>query len=117
MFLTVMAVLSMTVTFAENEELNTVNNASAYKMSVNSNKLAYALGLTLDQLEAVEDINSEFCADMMNAGNATQSERKAMVDKALKKNLKHMHFVLSDGQYHKYLALLNATIVNRGLNK
>lgn len=117
LFLTVMAVLSMTMTFAENEELNTVSNANAYKMSVNYGKLACTLGLTLDQLEAVEDIHSEFCADMMNAGNAPQDERKAMVDKALKKDLKHMRYVLSDNQYHTYLKLLNATIVNRGLNK
>ena len=54
---------------------------------------------------------------MMNAGNANADERKAMVSKALAKDLKHMHSVLSDGQYHTYLKLLNATIVNRGLNK
>ncbi|WP_440425342.1 hypothetical protein [Prevotella sp.] len=117
LFLTVMAVLSMTLTFAENEELNTVNSVNAYKMSVNYDKLADALELTLDQLEAVQDIHSEFCADMMNAGNASADERKAMVGKALAKDLKHMHSVLSDGQYHTYLKLLNATIVNRGLNK
>ncbi len=117
LFLTVMAVLSITVTFAENEEFNTVNNTSAYKMSVNYEKLGYALGLTLDQQEAVQDIHSEFCADMLNAGAASADERKAMVEKALKKDLKHMRGVLSDSQYRTYLMLLNTTIVNRGLNK
>lgn len=117
LFLTVMAVLSMTMTFAENEELNTVSNANAYKMSVNYDKLADALDLTFDQLEAVQDIHSEFCADMMNAGSANASERKAMVKEALAKDLKHMRSVLSGEQYHTYLKLLNATIVNRGLNK
>lgn len=117
LFLTVMAVLSMAVTFAENEEFNTVSNANAYRMSVNYDKLAYALGLTLDQKEAVQDIHSEFCADMLNAGAASPEERKVMVDKALKKDLKHMRGILSDSQYHTYLMLLNTTIVNHGLNK
>ena len=35
LFLTVMALLSMTMTFAENEKLNSVDNANAYNMSVN----------------------------------------------------------------------------------
>ena len=117
LFLTVMAVLSMTMTFAENEELNTVSNANAYKMSVNYDKLADALSLSLDQQEAVQDIHSEFCADMYNAGNSSSDERKALVEKALQKDLKHMRSVLSDNQYRTYLMLLNTTIVNRGLNK
>lgn len=112
-----MALLSMTMTFAENEELNTANSAEAYKMSVNYDKLADALSLSLDQLEAVQDIHSEFCADMMNAGNSNADERKEIVKKALTKDLKHMRFVLTSDQYHKYLVLLNATINNRGLNK
>ncbi len=112
-----MAVLSMTVTFAENEELNTVSNANAYKMTVNYGKLADALGLSLDQQEAVQDIHSEFCADMYNAGNANEDERKGLVKKALDKDLKHMRSVLSDNQYRTYLMLLNTTIVNHGLNK
>ena len=95
LFLTVMAVLSMTMTFAENEELC----------------------LSIDQLEAVQDIHSEFCADMMNAGNANADERKPMVEKALQKDLKHMRYVLTENQYRKYLMLLNVTISNRGLEK
>ena len=117
LFLTVMAVLSMTMTFAENEELNTVSNAELYKMNVNFNKLGDALMLSLDQQEAVQDIHSEFCADMLNAGLASVEERPAMVEKAIQKDLKHMRYVLSQSQYRKYLMLLNVTIANRGLKK
>ena len=117
LFLTVVAMLSMTMTFAENEELNTVGSANAYKMTVNYGKLADALCLSLDQLEAVQDIHSEFCVDMMNAGNANADERKSLVEKALLKDLKHMRYVLSENQYRKYLMLLNVTIANRGLEK
>ena len=40
-----------------------------------------------------------------------------MVDKAIEKNLKYMHYILNTNQYRKYLLLLNTTMNNRGLNK
>ena len=117
LFLTVVAVLSMTMTFAENEELNKVDNANSYNMSVNYDKLADCLGLTLDQAELVQDIHTSFCADMLNASQAESVERKAMVSKAIEKDLKYMHAVLTKEQYRKYLLFLNTTFNNRGLNK
>lgn len=117
LFLTVMAVLSMTMTFAEDEKLNAVNTTNAYNMSVNYGKLAECLGLSMDQSDAVEAIHASFCAEMMNAANANKDERKAMVDKAVLKDLKHMRYVLTTEQYRKYCMLLNTTFNNRGLNK
>ena len=107
MFLTVVAVLSMTMTFAENEKLNSVENA----------RLADCLGLSIDQAEAVQDIHTSFCADMMNAAGANADERESMVKKAVEKDLKYMRYVLTQDQYRKYLMLLNATFNNRGLIK
>lgn len=115
MILTVMAVLSMTMTFAENEELNTVANVKAYDMSVNYTKLATCLGLTSDQLELVQDIHTSFCADMMNAAHSGKDEREAMVKSAIDRDLKFMRTVLDKDQYRKYLVLLNSTFNNRGL--
>ena len=117
LFLTVVAVLSMTMTFAENEKLNNVDNASAYNMAVNYDRLADFLGLSIDQAEAVQDIHTSFCADMMNAAGANADERESMVKKAVVKDLKYMRYVLTSEQYQKYLMLLNATFNNRGLNK
>ena len=93
LFLTVVAVLSMTMTFAENEKFS------------------------MDQAEAVQDIHSSFCADMMNAAGANADERESMVKKAVEKDLKYMRYVLTQDQYRKYLMLLNATFNNRGLIK
>lgn len=117
LFLTVVAMLSMTMTFAENENLNSADNAKAYSMVVNYDKLANYLGLSSDQTEFVQDIHTSFCADMMNAANAGDDERKSMVNMAIVKDLKYMRHVLSKEQYRKYLAVLNATFVNRGLNR
>lgn len=115
MILTVVAMLGMTMAFAENEKLNTANSAEAFNMKVNYGKLGQALGLTMDQLETVKDIHSEFCADMLNAASVEGDERKAMIDKAVKKDVKYMRYVLTGEQYGKYLTLLNATLANRGL--
>lgn len=113
--LSVIVMLSMTLAFAENENTNAENNVQAYDMTVNMNKLGQALGLSWDQLEFVEDVHRAFCADMKNVAMAEESERKELMDKAVRKDLAYMRAILSKAQYHKYLLLLNTTFTNRGL--
>ena len=38
------------------------------------------------------------------------------MEKAVKKDLKYMNYILNKEQYRKYLLVLNATFNNRGLN-
>ena len=109
------AMMTMTVANAENENNNTVQVANAYDMTVNMRKLAVALGLTMDQMEAVQDIHHQFCNEMMVASQAEGDERTALVEQAVKKDVRYMHYVLEEKQYKKYLMLLNATLLNRGL--
>lgn len=111
------AMLSITATFAENENAASVNNANAYDMSVNIRKLGVTLGLTLDQMESVADIHHTFCGEMMLAAQANKDERQALVDKAVKKDLKYMSYILTDDQYDKYSVLLDTTLRNNGLKK
>ena len=61
MFLTLVAVMSMTMAFAEGENTVATNTVAAYDMKVNYSKLAEALGLSVDQLESVEDVHKTFC--------------------------------------------------------
>ena len=110
------AVLSMTMTFAENENTKSVNNVEAYDMSVNMRKLSVALGLTTDQIEAVENIHNTFNAEMQLAAQADSADRQERVKKAVDRDIKWMHYVLDEKQYRTYLTLLNATLNNRGLN-
>jgi len=114
LFLVVVAVLSMTATFAADENLNAVN---AYSMNVNYAKLGQALDLSSDQLVAVEDVHKEFCSDMLSVAASNKEARKAMMHNAIAKNLRNMHYILDEKQYRLYLRLLNTTINNRGLNK
>ena len=111
------AMLSMTMAFAEGENANSVNNVAAYDMSVNMNKLSEALSLTDDQKEAVADINHTFAAEMMFAAQYSNDQRREMVKKAIDKNVAWMNYVLNHKQRRIYLTLLNTTINNRGLNK
>ena len=115
MILTIVAMLSMTMTFAENENLNALNSTEAYDMNVNMNKLSQALGLSKDQVEGVAEIHKTFSAEMMFAAQATGEERQKMVDKAIGKDLAYMNYILSQNQYRKYVMLLNMTLINRGL--
>ncbi len=115
LFLTMVAVLSMTMTFAENENAASLNNTEAYNMTVNMKKLAVALGLTKDQMESVAEIHKTFAAEMMFAAQSKGEERQKMVEKAINKDLAYMDYVLSSEQYRKYVTLLNITLYNRGL--
>ena len=109
------AMMTMTVANAENENNNTVQVANAYDMTVNMRKLAVTLGLTMDQMEAVQDIHHQFCNEMMLASQADGDERTTLVEQAVKKDVRYMRYVLEEKQYKKYLMLLNATLLNRGL--
>ena len=55
--LMLVAMMTMSMANAENENNNTVQAANAYDMTVNMRKLAVTLGLTFDQIEAVQDIH------------------------------------------------------------
>ena len=116
MILTLVAMMTMTMTFAANEDAATMNTTEAYNMTVNMGKLSQALGLSEDQVESVYEIHKTFAAEMMFAAQTKSGEeRDKMVDNAIRKDLAWMNYVLSKDQYRKYVMLLNVTLVNRGL--
>ena len=113
--LTLVAMLTLTMANAENENNKAMEATNAYDMKVNMRKLAVALGLTLDQMEAVQDIHHQFCNEMMLASQAEGDEQTNLLELAVKKDVRYMSYVLDKKQYRKYLQLLNTTLVNRGL--
>jgi len=113
--LTLVALMSMTVTFAENEGAANINNVEAYSMTVNMNKLSQALSLSQDQVESVAEIHKTFSSELAFAAQYGKEERSKMVDKAINKDLAYMNYILSHEQYRKYVMLLNVTLTNRGL--
>ena len=113
--LMVVAMMTITMAHAENENNNTVETVNAYDMSVNIRRLAVTLGLNYDQMEVVSDIHRQFCNEMLLAAQATGEERDQQVEAAVKKDARYMRYVLDNKQYRKYLLLLNTTLTNRGL--
>ena len=116
MILMVVAMFSMTMTsYAENENREISLNIENYDMSVNMRKLAVVLDMTSDQMSSVESIHASFCNEMLEAAKAGEEERSGLVDKAVIRDLRYMHYILNPAQYHKYTQLLNVTLQNRGL--
>ncbi len=117
MILTMIAMLSMTTAFAEGENVANVDSMEAYDLNINMNKLSMALNLADDQKEAVAEIHHTFASELKFAAEYGKNDRKAYVNRAIDNDVKWMRYVLNDEQMHTYLKLLNATIINRGLNK
>ena len=110
--LTLVALMSMTTIFAENEGMNTTE---AYNMTVNMKNLARTLNLSKDQVESVAEVHKTFSSEMVFAAQYGKEERTKMVEKAVNKDLAYMNYILNKDQYRKYVMLLNMTLVNRGL--
>jgi len=113
--LTVVALMSMTMTFAENESAANLNKVESYDMTINMSKLSQALGLSTDQIQAVSEIHKSFSAEMMYVAQYANEERNQKLDKAINRDLAYMKYILSEEQYRKYLTLLNLTLRNRGI--
>ncbi len=115
LFFAAAALMSFTLSFAENDNTSATDNAEIYDMSVNMEKLGMVLELNDDQKESVAEIHRTFCAEMMFATHYGKDERDSRVENAIKKDLSYMHYVLSRKQFKKYATLLNLTLTNRGL--
>ena len=100
---------------AEGDENEKVNSTEAFEMSTHMGQLANALQLTVDQYETVEMIQNQFVEDMKKAGKASDDERASLMRKAISHDLNYMHSILTTNQYRTYLAILNVTLQNRGL--
>lgn len=115
--LALFAALCMTTVSAANLKDNEINSAKAYEVNFNIYSLSQALNLKQSQTELLQNAQESFSDDMRKAKYAKdEAGRKAAIDNALMRNVKYMSEVLDKAQYRKYLMLLNATIVNRGLN-
>ena len=114
--LTMVALMSMTMTFAENETAANLNKAEAYNMkTVNVTKLCQALNLSKDQVEGFMEVHKTFTSELLCVAQMNDEERQLMMEKAIKKDLAWMDYILNKDQYRKYVMLLNVTLHNRGL--
>lgn len=103
--------------FAEDNEATNVANVEKYELKINHRRLACVLDVSSEQMEMYNEILSEFERDMLFAScMGTEEGSNRIVANAVEKNVKHMHYVLTDKQYKQYLMLLNLTLNHRGFN-
>lgn len=115
--LTLITILTVTATFAGNEEASVMNETKTFMVNFNARKIGEALDLSTDQLECINDIAKTFDAEMMNAAVAPNEEKKELVAQAIHNNLTNMSYILTPDQYKQYEVILNTTLKNRGLKK
>lgn len=112
--LTLVAALAFSVSmFAESVQNN--NEAQKWNGSINKSKLTQYLNLSSTQNEKVADICDYFEQEMTRA-NASKTDNKDKVRKAVYGNLKLMKQTLDDKQYSSYVRLMAMTLRNKGID-
>ena len=102
------------ISFYDTENTNSL--MVNYNINVNAKSLVRFLNLSEDQKSLVMEFQRTFEKSLLSAsvidGN---SRRDAIVDNAIKSNLRNMNCILTAEQYRKYTRVLNVTLRNRNI--
>ena len=109
----VVAMMSMTIASAKTNNSTFVKVERNYDMSFDVRRLAVKLELNDAQMEAVQNICTNFNREMNEAATTRGMKREAMIDRAVGKNVKNMRYVLDKGQFRTYMTLLGTTLHNQ----
>ena len=129
--LTIIALMAVTVSFAETKSSNNENvessyigfdrinfdklNAERFDMSCDMRRLAATLDLNDWQMEAVEAIQNTFNNEMQSLASVKGPKCRHMVHQAVRKDAQQMKRVLNDKQFNTYMTLLVTTLQNKHL--
>ena len=110
--LTFVTVMMMTISYAETENRHAVANVQETGLNFDLRRLAVTLNLNEDQMDAVKIISENLNNELTSAATAHWFERHALVEKATRKDARHMRNVLNEEQYETYMKLLRTTLMN-----
>ena len=82
--------------------------------NINVSKLGKYLKLNSVQSEEVTNI-CDYFSEQMSKATTAKKDKEAKLRNAVYGNLKLMRKTLSDEQYLKYAALMNVTLMNKGI--
>ena len=118
MIIAVVAIIMATATINAQEKLDTVNNVTPinYDFNINMRSLSRYLNLSADQMDAMAYASDNFGYSVKRLERTKVEKRGARMQKALNINLAFAHKFLDDAQYRKYLALMNNSLRNKGLD-
>ncbi len=109
---------SANVNAQEKVENVNVNNETpiCYEFNVNMRSLSRFLNLTQEQEEVMEYASDNFKYSLKRVERSKAEKRGARMQSALNTNLAYAHKYLDNEQYRKYLALMNNSLRNKGLD-
>ena len=118
MIIAVVAIMMAAATINAQEKVETVNNVNPvnYNFNINMRSLSRYLNLSQDQMEVMEYASDNFGYSVKRLEYTKAEKRGARMQKALNINLSYAHKFLDAGQYRKYLALMNNSLKNKGLD-
>ena len=118
MIIAVVAIIMATANINAQEKLDAVNNVTPinYDFNINMRSLSRYLNLSADQMDAMEYASDNFGYSVKRLERTKVEKRGARMQKALNINLAFAHKFLDDAQYRKYLALMNNSLRNKGLD-
>ena len=118
MIIAVVAIIMATANINAQEKLDTVNNVTpiSYDFNINMRSLSRYLDLSADQMDAMAYASDNFGYSVKRLERTKVEKRGARMQKALNINLAFAHKFLDDAQYRKYLALMNNSLRNKGLD-
>ena len=110
--LTLVAAVCLTATtFAAGNQPTTAK----WEGNINITKLSKYLNLDSNQHEEVANI-CEYFTEQMSRATTAKKDKEAKLRNAVYGNLKLMRKTLSAEQYAKYAALMNLTLLNKGID-
>lgn len=118
MIIAVVAIMMAAATINAQEKVETVNNVTPvnYNFNINMRSLSRYLNLSQDQMEVMEYASDNFGYSVKRLKRTKVEKRGARMQKALNINLAFAHKCLDEVQYRKYLALMNNSLKNKGLD-
>ncbi|MBR5716355.1 MAG: hypothetical protein IKX59_07180 [Bacteroidales bacterium] len=118
MIIAVAAIMMAAANIIAQEKVETVNNVTpiSYDFNINMRSLSRYLDLTQEQIEVMEYASENFGYSIKRLERTKEEKRGARMQKALNINLAYAHKFLDDKQYRKYLALMNNSLKNKGLD-
>ena len=118
MIIAVAAIMMAAANTNAQEKVETVNNVTpiSYDFNINMRSLSRYLDLTQDQMDVMAYASDNFGNSVKRLENTKEEKRGARMQKALNINLAYAHKFLDEGQYRKYLTLMNNSLRNKGLD-
>ena len=105
-------------TFGSVNSINRAENTNVlvekYTINANAKSLVRFLELSEDQVQLVIEFQRSFERSLLSASDMqVKPIREAIVNNAIKYNLRNMRSVLTNEQYQKYLRVLNVSLKYR----